>query len=241
MTLQTLDGVRHISIISLFTTTSLKKSPVGPKGDGVSPSALETGRSSSGLTQVGVDSDSRRKTLESFITEASAFERGIEKNFTKDGKRIPVSAEYINSNIPKLSNAYKLYQAQNPNAPSFYDEDGKPSREAFDYIRRDYDAQVKADNQKKVEKLKKEANSPLATLVLDGAYMLAGATASFLDMFDKNLSDWWDWTKTGDVTAAIKPKKREPTVLSTFADEAFDKWKLRSFPMGRYGWSCPTL
>jgi len=217
-------GEAYLNNIPVYYNEFKKKSPVGAKDAGVLPSALETGRSSSGLTQVGVDSDSRRKTLESFITEASAFERGVEKNFTKDGKRIPVSAEYINSNIPKLSNAYKLYQAQNPNAPSFYDEDGKPSREAFDYIRRDYDTQVKADNQKKVEKLKKEANSPLATLVLDGAYMLAGATASFLDMFDKNLSDWWDWTKTGDVTAAIKPKKREPTVLSTFADEAFENW-----------------
>lgn len=217
-------GEAYLNNIPVYYNELKKKSPVGAKDAGVSPSALETGRSSSGLTQASVDSGSRRKTLESVITEASAFEQGIEKNFTKDGKRIPVSAEYINSNIPKLSNTYKLYQAQNPNAPSFYDEDGKPSREAFDYIRRDYDAQVKADNQKKVEKLKKEANSPLATLVLDGAYMLAGATASFLDMFDKNLSDWWDWTKTGDVTAAIKPKKREPTVLSTFADEAFENW-----------------
>ena len=218
-------GEAYLNNIPVYYNELKKKSPVGPKAAGVSPSALETGRPSSALAQTSADAVSRRKTLDSFITEASAFEQGIEKNFTKNGKRLPVSAEYIKSNIPKLSNAYKLYQDQNPNAPSFYDEEGKPSREAFDYIRRDYDAQVKADNQRKVEKLKKEANSPFATLVLDGAYMLAGATASFLDMFDKNLSDWWDWTKTGDVTAAVKPKKREPTVLSTFADEAFKNWE----------------
>jgi len=101
-------GEAYLNNIPVYYNELKKKSPVGAKDAGVSPSALETGRSSSGLTQVGVDSDSRRKTLESLITEASAFERGIEKNFTKNGKRLPVSAEYIKSNIPKLSNAYKL-------------------------------------------------------------------------------------------------------------------------------------
>lgn len=236
-----LDGVRHISIISLFTTTSLKKSPVGAKDAGVLPSRQGDTRfsSESQLQQdkyAGVGniplSDPLLKKKDGLADSLFKILNQAQKDADNTNKYVP--------QIQKLWNDYSSIERGPKSVQNFFTETGNIDNAALEALK----ASSKRNSQRAQEEAKVIAKDDgvFETFVKSTAAGLLGVADYFSSLYQKSMGiipfETNVPTSFGETSKALSDRAKKAQygrkLLEGFTEEEINDGFGRQFAKGNY-------